>query len=72
VAFYTFMATNLLLDDKLVDAAKRVGRHRTKRDAVNEALREYVSRRRQSAVLSLFGKLDWDPEYDYKAERRKR
>jgi Arc/MetJ family transcription regulator len=66
------MATNLLLDDKLVDAAKRVGGHRTKRDAVNEALREYVSRRRQRDVLALFGKLDWDPEYDYKAERRKR
>ncbi len=66
------MATNLLLDDKLVAAAKRVGRHRTKRDAVNEALREYVSRRKQRSVLSLFGKLDWDPDYDYKAERRKR
>jgi Arc/MetJ family transcription regulator len=66
------MATNLLLYDKLVEAAKRVGGHRTKRDAVNEALREYVSRRRQREVLTLFGKLDWDPEYDYKAERRKR
>jgi len=66
------VATNLLLDDRLVEAAKRVGRHRTKRDAVNEALREYVSRRKQRAVLSLFGKLDWDPDYDYKRERRKR
>jgi Arc/MetJ family transcription regulator len=66
------MATNLSLDDDLVEAAKRIGRHRTKRDAVNDALREYVMRRRQRGVLELFGKLEWDPDYDYKAERRRR
>lgn len=66
------MATNLSLDDDLVEAAKRVGKHRTKRDAVNEALREYVMRRRQQRVLELFGKLEWDPDYDYKSARRRR
>ena len=66
------MATNLALDDALVDAAKRLGHHRTKREAVNEALRVYVTRKQQLGVLELFGKLEWDARYDYKSERRRR
>ncbi len=63
------MATNLSLDDDLVNEAKELGGHRTKREAVNEALAEYVARRRRRSLLDLFGKMDWDPDYDYKAER---
>ena len=66
------MATNLALDDKLVAEAKRLGRHRTKRDAVNEAIAEYVAGRRRRRIERLFGTMDWDPAYDYKAERRRR
>jgi Arc/MetJ family transcription regulator len=66
------MATNLALDDKLVDEAKRLGGHRTKRDAVNEAIAEYVASRRRRRTLKLFGKMDWNPDYDYKAERKRR
>jgi Arc/MetJ family transcription regulator len=66
------MATNLALDDKLVEEAKRLGKHRTKREAVNEAIAEYVARRRRRKVLDLFGKMDWNRDYDYKAERRRR
>lgn len=66
------MATNLALDDGLVDEAKKLGKHNTKRAAVNEALAEYVARRKRRRILSLFRKLDWDPKYDYKAERRRR
>ena len=66
------MATNLDLDDKLVEEAKRLGKHRTKRAAVNEALAEYVASRKRRRILDLFGTLEWDPKYDYKAERRRR
>ena len=66
------MPTNLDLDDKLIDEAKRLGKHRSKRAAVNEALAEYVSRRKRKEVLDLVGEVQWDPGYDYKAERRKR
>jgi Arc/MetJ family transcription regulator len=66
------MATNLALDDRLVDEAKRLGKHATKREAVNAALAEYVASRKRRRVLELFGELDWDPTYDYKAERRRR
>lgn len=66
------MPTNLELDDALVAEAKKLGNHKTKREAVNQALREYVARRRRRRMLDLFGKLDWEPGYDYKAERRRR
>lgn len=63
------MATNLALDNKLIDEAVRVGGHRTKKAAVTEALEEYVQRRKQLEVLELFGTIDYDEEYDYKAQR---
>jgi Arc/MetJ family transcription regulator len=66
------MATNLDLDVNLVVEAKELGGHRTKREAVNEALREYVDRRKRRRVLDLIGKVEWDPDYDYKKLRRDR
>ena len=66
------MPSNLALDDALVQEAKTLGGHRSKRAAVNDALREYVARRKRRKILDLFGKLDWNPDYDYKAERKKR
>src|SRR5512145_1842132 len=44
---------------------------RTKKDTVNEALREYIQRRRQAKVVELFGKIDFDSSYDYKKQRRR-
>ena len=66
------MPTNLALDDSLVEEAKRLGNHRSKKDAVNHALLEYVSRRKRRKVLDLFEKMDWDERYDYKKERKRR
>jgi Arc/MetJ family transcription regulator len=66
------MATNLALDDKLVQEVKRLGGHTTKRAAVNEALQEYVTRRKQKKILEIFGTLDWDPKYDYKVARKRK
>jgi Arc/MetJ family transcription regulator len=66
------MPTHLALDDNLVNEATKLGRHRSKRDAVNEALAEYVARRKRRRLLRLFGKTDWDPAYDYKAHRKRR
>ncbi|MCK6479816.1 MAG: type II toxin-antitoxin system VapB family antitoxin [Planctomycetes bacterium] len=63
------MATNLHLDDRLVEQARVLGKHRTKREAVTEALLEYVRYREQLKILDLAGTIDFDPEYDYKAER---
>jgi hypothetical protein len=63
------MATNLAIDDGLVDEARRIGNHRTKKEAVNAALKEYIDRRKQLEILKLFGTIDYDPTYDYKKMR---
>jgi len=68
----THMATNLALDDLLIEEARRVGRHKTKREAVSAALAEYVKRRKQLRILDVFGTVDFDPKYDYKAERNRK
>lgn len=64
------MATNLAIDDKLIDEARRIGSHKTKRDAVNAALKEYVERRKQLEILHLFGTIDYAPGYDSKKMRQ--
>jgi Arc/MetJ family transcription regulator len=66
------MPTNLALDDKLIEEARREGHHKTKRDAVTAALAEYVRRRKQQRILEAFGTFEFDPAHDYKAERRRR
>jgi Bacterial antitoxin of type II TA system, VapB len=66
------MATNLALDDRLIEQARSVGRHKTKKEAVTAALQEYVQRHKQMEFIKLFGTIDYDPKYDYKAERRRK
>ncbi len=64
------MPTNLALDDKLIDEAKRVGNHPTKKAAVTAALDEYIRRRKQLEILELEGTIDYDPTFDYKKMRK--
>jgi putative antitoxin of VapBC-like toxin-antitoxin system len=64
------MPTNLAIDDKLIETARRIGQHKTKKEAVTAALSEYIAHRKRLGILSLFGTIDFDPAYDYKAERR--
>ena len=66
------MATNLSIDPELIKRALEVSGERTKKAAVTKALEEFIARRRQKRVLELFGKLEWDAAYDYKAERQRR
>ncbi|CCI54841.1 MAG: type II toxin-antitoxin system VapB family antitoxin [Tetrasphaera jenkinsii] len=63
------MATNLSIDPDLLDRALAIGGERTKKATVTRALEEFIVRREQARMLELFGSVDWDPEYDYKAER---
>jgi len=63
------MATNLALDDKLIDEALKIGKHKTKRETVNAALREYILLRKQQKVKELFGTIEYDSSYDYKKQR---
>jgi Arc/MetJ family transcription regulator len=66
------MATNLDIDDRLIERARRAGGQRTKKATVTEALEEYIQRRKQLRVLKLFGKIDFDPTYDYKKQRNRK
>lgn len=66
------MPTNLGIDEKLLEEALKIGGHKTKKNAVNEALKEYIMKRRQKDILSVFGKIDFEPSYDYKRGRKVR
>ncbi|MGH7899461.1 MAG: type II toxin-antitoxin system VapB family antitoxin [Candidatus Binatia bacterium] len=66
------MATNLALDDALIEEARRIGKHRSKKEAVTSALVEYVRRRRQLKILDLVGTIAFDEAYDYKSLRARK
>ncbi len=66
------MATNLGIDERLLNEAQKLGGLRTKKATVNEALRKYIQHLRQVRALKLCGKFDWDPDFDYKRERRRK
>jgi hypothetical protein len=65
------MATNLQLDDRLIRQAVALGSHRTKKAAVTQALTDYIRHLQQERIFDLFGKVDFDPPYDYKRQRAK-
>jgi len=63
------VATNLAIDPDLLERALAVSGERTKKAAVTKALEEFIARREQQRLLDLFGTVEWDETYDYKAER---
>jgi len=63
------MPTNLALDDSLIEEAKLIGNHRTKKGVVTEALQEYIQRRNQLEILKIFNTVAFDEDYDYKQQR---
>ncbi|MHB1688040.1 MAG: type II toxin-antitoxin system VapB family antitoxin [Ignavibacteriaceae bacterium] len=63
------MATNLALDDRLIEEAQMIGKHKTKKETVTEALREYISYRKQKEIKTLFHKVEYEAKSDYKKQR---
>jgi Arc/MetJ family transcription regulator len=63
------MATNLALDDKLIEEAVKIGKHKTKKEAVTSALQEYVRFRKQQKIKELFGSIEYDTAYNHKKQR---
>ncbi len=66
------MATNLSIEPELLEKALVVSGEKTKKAAVTKALQEFIARREQRKLLELFGKLEWNPDFDYKKERSRR
>lgn len=65
------MATNLKINDELLNEALKLSGFRTKKEAVTLALEEFIARRKQLEVLKLQGKIDFDESYDYKEQRKR-
>jgi len=64
--------TNLHIDSNLLEKAQRIGHHRTKRETVNEALREDIERRKRMEAVDLFGSVEFDADFDHKKLRKAR
>ena len=66
------MATNLAIDNELLETALKVGGLKSKKDTVNQALSEFIKRRKTADIIELFGNVEYDSDYDYKASRQAR
>ena len=64
------MATNLALDPELLENALSIGGFKSKKETVNQALKEFIQRRRQKEIVALFGQMPADTDYDYKQDRK--
>ena len=63
------MPSNLAIDDNLLEMAKKISKHKTKKAVVNEALQEYIQRRKQLQITKMFGSVDYSEDYNYKNQR---
>ena len=64
------MRTNIEIDDEVMREVQRLTGVRTKREAVDLALREVVARHRRLGILELRGRVHW--EGDLSVSRRGR
>jgi len=69
------METNLSMgadiDTQLLDDALKIGGLKNKNATVNMALEEFIQRRKAADILTLFGTVEYDADYDYKEARRR-
>ena len=63
------MATNLALNDKLIEEAMKLSGAKSKKDAVNLALEEFIRMRKRLTIASLAGQVQFIENYDYKKQR---
>jgi hypothetical protein len=66
------MATNLAIDDSLLSTAQTVGGLKTKKDTVNQALKEFIQRRKQEQIIKIFSTIEYEKNYDYKKMRNRK
>lgn len=66
------MPTNLAIDDQLLASAQKISGIKTKKETVNQALREFIQRRKQQGILDLFGTVEYDRDYDHKKLRNRK
>jgi Arc/MetJ family transcription regulator len=58
------MRTNIVIDDTLMIRAQTLGGLKTKKDTVEEALKQYIYIKQQRDIKKLRGKLRWEGDLD--------
>jgi Arc/MetJ family transcription regulator len=58
------MRTNIVIDDTLMDEALDVSGCKSKKETVEEALRLMIRMKKQSAIRTYRGKLNWEGDLD--------
>lgn len=67
------ITTNLRVDPEILQRELEIGGDKTKSATVNRALEDFINRRAQAKIINSLHEFDdWDPDYDYKEERRRR
>ena len=61
---YTPMRTNIVIDDQLMQDVLRATGLKTKREAVDLALRALLRLRQQARIRELRGRLDWQGDLE--------
>jgi len=64
------MRTNIVLDDETVKKAFKYSKAKTKKELINEALKELISSRQRLDLRDLRGKIEFRSDYDYKKLRK--
>jgi Arc/MetJ family transcription regulator len=64
------MRTNIEIDDGVLDEVRRLTGAKTKREAVDLALRELVARYRRIDLLKLRGKVRWEGDLESSRQGR--
>lgn len=59
----------LPIDDSLILKAKKIGKHKNKKETVTKALVEYIERHEQKKIIELFDTIEYDNSYSYKDHR---
>ncbi|MDX2263927.1 MAG: type II toxin-antitoxin system VapB family antitoxin [Hyphomicrobiales bacterium] len=65
------MRTNIDIDDKLIEEVMKMADVKTKKEAVDLALREFLKTKRKKNLLDLAGKIQFYDGYDPKAHGMK-
>jgi Arc/MetJ family transcription regulator len=64
-----YMRTNIVLNDSLIRQGFKLSGAKTKKELVNQALKEFVENRKRLDLMDLAGKIEFARDYNYKALR---
>ena len=63
------MRTNVVIDDKLIQEARRLSKLKTKKEIIHKALEEFIQNRKRLDLREVRGKIRFAEGYDYKKMR---